>query len=559
MEAVKILLVDDQEANLQSLRAILASPEYELILARNGVEALDRVLRHELALILLDVAMPGMDGFETAAIIRERAASQHVPIIFITASVYDMEHVFRGYTVGAVDYLRKPVDVHAVRAKVAVFVQLYRQRKQIEHQAAMLREAELREQRTLRETAERALAESEALYEHTFEEAPVGIGHATIDGCFTRVNRHLRDLLDERGDGDRASDGAGDRDGAGDDDGKRAKAETAEKAETIGTPCEACVAAHGCVEDLIDDREAVRAALARIYSGHASVSLPWEARSIPGLPARWLALRLSALRDDRGELVRIVAVVDDVSDRKKIDDDLREAVRARDDFLSIAAHELKTPITPLRLQTSSMLRDAERAFGDVARMKKKLEMIDRSSARMEVLIDRLLDVSRLAIGPLALDLEEADFAAVVREVVQRHLEEAKRAGSTIELSGDSYAIMAQCDRFRVEQVVQNLVQNAIKYGGGKPIELELSVAGGALRLVVRDHGIGIPKESQQRIFDRFERLEAARHYSGFGLGLWIAKRIVEAHGGKIGVASDATGTSFAIELPLAQPAVEATT
>src|SRR5688572_2074426 len=127
VEPVKILLVDDRPNNLSSLEAVLHRADYDLILARSGQDALALVLRHEFAVILLDVAMPGMDGFETATIIKEREQSKLIPIIFITASVYDMDHIFRGYTVGAVDFLRKPVDPHQVRAKVAVFVELFRQ------------------------------------------------------------------------------------------------------------------------------------------------------------------------------------------------------------------------------------------------------------------------------------------------------------------------------------------------------------------------------------------------------------------------------------------------
>jgi CheY-like chemotaxis protein len=157
LERVSILLVDDRPNNLMALEGLLQRSDYELVLARSGEEALSQVLRHDFALILLDVAMPGMDGFQVASIIKERERSKLIPIIFITASVYEMDHVFRGYTVGAVDYLRKPIDPQALRSKVAVFVELFRQRKQIERQTAQLRDVELREQQSLRVRAEEAL------------------------------------------------------------------------------------------------------------------------------------------------------------------------------------------------------------------------------------------------------------------------------------------------------------------------------------------------------------------------------------------------------------------
>ena len=139
---VNILLVDDRPHNLTSLEASLRRPDYSLVTATSGREALALVLRQEFAVILLDVAMPEMDGFETATIIREREQTEGIPIIFVTASVYDMKHVFRGYTDGPVDYLRKPIDVHQVRGKVALFVELFRQRKRLEAMAERIRELE---------------------------------------------------------------------------------------------------------------------------------------------------------------------------------------------------------------------------------------------------------------------------------------------------------------------------------------------------------------------------------------------------------------------------------
>lgn len=146
IEPVSILLVDDSPSNLLAVQGLLQRPDYDLVLARSGEEALAQVLRRELAVILLDVAMPGMDGFQVARVIKDREQSRLIPILFITASVYDMEHIFRRFTVGAVDYVRKPLDAHAVRSKVAVFVELFRLRKQIERLTERLQEAEQREQ-----------------------------------------------------------------------------------------------------------------------------------------------------------------------------------------------------------------------------------------------------------------------------------------------------------------------------------------------------------------------------------------------------------------------------
>jgi CheY-like chemotaxis protein len=150
LEPVNILLVDDREGNLRSLEAMLRRADYRLILANSGQEALGHVLREELALILLDVAMPIMNGFQTASMIRGREQSRHIPIVFVTASVYDLDHIFRDHP-GPVDYIRKPLDLHEVRSKVAVFVQMYGLRRKVERQAEQLREAELLRQQLLQE------------------------------------------------------------------------------------------------------------------------------------------------------------------------------------------------------------------------------------------------------------------------------------------------------------------------------------------------------------------------------------------------------------------------
>ncbi len=343
LERASILLVDDRPSNLTALVGVLRRPDYDLVLARSGSEALGQVLRGEFAVILLDVAMPGMDGFEVASLIKEREQSKLIPIIFITASVYDMEHIFQGYTVGAVDYLRKPLDPHALRSKVAVFVELHRQRRQIERQSAMLREAERQQQLLL-------------------------------------------------------------------------------------------------VAENVAERKQIEI--------------------------------------DRSRLVR----------------ELEEGITARDDFLALAAHELKTPMTPLRLQAESLARSVVQAPGEplpVPQLTRRLEAIGSAAERLESLIDRLLDVSRLRLGGLLLDVEEVDLVAVVRNIAGRMRRASEAAGSPITVCAEA-PVVGRWDRLRVEQVVMNLLANAIKYGEGKPIEVGVAAAGEVARLSVRDRGLGIP-------------------------------------------------------------------
>jgi PAS domain S-box-containing protein len=303
-ERARILLVDDRRDSLLAHQAILQRPDYELVPAMSGADALAQLLRGEFAVILLDVAMPRMDGLETASIIKKREQSRHIPIIFVTASVFDVEHIFRGYRVGAVDFLHKPVDPYALRAKVGVFVELYRQRRQIERQAAQI--------------------------EITFEEAAVGIGHADARGSFTRVNRRLCEI-------------------AGVD-----------AAELVD---------HS-VEELAEgeERATIAEKLSRLRSTDSFYSGEHRLRTARGAPV-WATLSVSAIRHGpRNELREIIVVADDISERKMLElersrllRDLGQGVRARDDFLAIAAHELKSPLTPLRLQVDALLREIRRS------------------------------------------------------------------------------------------------------------------------------------------------------------------------------------------------------
>jgi signal transduction histidine kinase len=183
------------------------------------------------------------------------------------------------------------------------------------------------------------------------------------------------------------------------------------------------------------------------------------------------------------------------------------------------------------------------------RTNEKLDIAVRQTHRLEKLIENLLDVSRIATGQLKLELEEFDVCDAVRDVVRRLGEDAERAGCKLELHADKPAF-GKWDRLRVEQVATNLFSNAIKYAAGKPIEISLESDANIARLRVHDHGIGIGPESISRIFDRFERAVSARHFGGLGMGLYITRQIVEAHGGAIFVTSElGVGSTFTVELP----------
>jgi PAS domain S-box-containing protein len=231
--------------------------------------------------------------------------------------------------------------------------------------------------------------------------------------------------------------------------------------------------------------------------------------------------------------------------------DAQEAVRARDEFLSIASHELKTPLTTLQLQVQGLIRKTRVPGQDSSpeAIAPRLTTAERQIERLTGLINNLLDISRITAGRLDLDLEPVDLAAVVREAAVRAREELSRAACALRIEAEGPCV-GQWDRLRLEQVVTNLLSNAIKYGAGEPIEIGVLGLDGLARFTIRDYGIGIPPEHQARIFERFERAVSDRNYGGLGLGLWIVRQIVEALGGTISVESEAgRGSLFTVTLP----------
>ena len=245
----------------------------------------------------------------------------------------------------------------------------------------------------------------------------------------------------------------------------------------------------------------------------------------------------------------VVIAFDDVSPLKRVEAELQGAVRVRDEFLSIASHELKTPVTALHLQIQSVLRRRSKETSTPEWMMGKILRAETQVERLIRLINNLLDVSRITAGRLEFEPEDVDLAQVVREAADRFRDEIARAGSELHVHADE-TVWGFWDRLRLEQVVTNLLTNAIKYGKGQPIELTVEGIDGVARLQVKDHGIGISHENQARIFERFERAVSERQYGGLGLGLWITRQIVEALSGIIRVVSEPdAGSLFIVELP----------
>jgi two-component system sensor histidine kinase/response regulator len=232
----------------------------------------------------------------------------------------------------------------------------------------------------------------------------------------------------------------------------------------------------------------------------------------------------------------------------------QDAIRVRDEFLSVAAHELKTPLTALRLNLERALYATSRAPGETlpkSAVEKTLAPAVRQLDKLRQLLETLLDVSRLTSHRLSLEIGATDLVEIACDVAMRLEAPARAAGVELQLELPAEPVILFGDRLRLEQVLNNLLTNAIKYGGGKPVRLSVAQQADMAALAVKDQGIGIAPEDQARIFGRFERATTTRQSDSLGLGLYIAKEIVTAHGGTISVTSElGRGTTFQVLLPL---------
>ena len=509
--AVNILLVDDHAANLMALDAILRPLGHRLVHARSGEEAFRHLLKETFALILLDVQMPGIDGFKTAALIKTRERTQHIPIIFLTAINTDPSYVAKGYEHGAVDYLLKPFDPEILKSKVAVFVALHLQRERIRQQATQLHARE-------REALERR---SNWRYRKLID---------AMSPCMWAVLPN----------------------------GKIYYANKAWLAYSGRTEAEDATTSYfESVHE--DERPRLEQAWGEARQSGQPFQLQFRLKRHDGV-YRWHLGRAVPELDELGQIVAL----DRHRYRHRRSEARRRraessALRARDEFFSIASHELRTPLTSLQLTVQALLlnarRDNDQGFSgaEAKEFLLKVKRVEQQVMRQAKLVEDLLDVSRIAAGTIVPDWEQVDLCAVARDVAARFTDSLANSGCALSIEAPAQLVW-RTDRMRVDQVLTNLLSNAIKYGGDHPIVLQVEQVGDRAVLRVADRGIGIAAGDRERIFGRFTRAVAEKAYSGFGLGLWISHRIVEALGGVIRVESEmGNGSTFSVELPEERP------
>ena len=552
-EPVKILVVDDLPEKLLVYETILGGLGPTLVTARSGEEALRAVLRDDFAVILLDVQMPGgMSGLEAAALIRGRRRSAHTPIIFLTAFGADEVRAAEGYAQGAVDYISTPVVPEILRAKVRVFVDLYRMTQQVKRQAE--ERVALAEERAKRAAAEEATRRSAFLAEVSRALADSLDPDTTARTLARQAVPFLADLAGVTLAGPPGTPWRTELAWAGPDGtaaGRRVTAADAPR-DALRDAVDRALA-RGTVEPLSDVDVAAPDGGPRVRS---ALVLPLAARG------RTLGALTLAFGPARAHGPGDLALAEELAsragialDNARLYKEVQTADRQKNDFLSMLAHELRNPLAPIR-NASEVLR---MAGGDEPRVVWAREIISRQLGHLVRLVDDLLDVSRITQGKIRLRPERVDLAAVAAEAVEasRPLIDARPHRLDVDLPGEPVEVVG--DPTRLAQVLANLLNNAAKYTDeGGHVRLAVAAEGGAAVARVRDTGIGISAEELPRVFDLFAQLDTAldRSQGGLGIGLTLVRRLVELHGGRVEVASEGPGrgSEFTVRVPLAEPA-----
>lgn len=512
--AVNILMVDDHPENLLVLEAALKDMGHNLVQARSGSEALKRVLEEEFAVILLDIQMPNMDGFETATLIRQRGKSHHTPIIFLTAENKAETQVFHGYSVGAVDYLLKPIVPEILRAKVAVFVDLFIKTEQVRQHATLLRRLD-------REAYKKEMSQLKVQKNRIFDLSMDMICILGFDGRFKQLNPSWQDSL-----GFKAND-------------------------LKGTPFLQWI--HP------EDQDAARAVWADLKNRGWSLSLENRCPCKDG-SLKWLLWSFAAYPQEQ----LVYAVVRDITKRKKEEDQIRDlnarlelkvekrteelqrTIQELEAFSYSVSHDLRAPLRIADGYSRMLLEDHAPQLS--AEGRRIVDTIRGNLERMARMIDDLLafsKVSREEIAPDTVDMNEL-VGLVIEEI------RASSGGTQAQFAVGRLP-PARGDRSMIRQALTNLISNAVKYTRHTKeakIQVGARTEGDKNIYHVQDNGAGFDMRHAEKLFRVFQRLHTEREFEGTGVGLAIVEQVVHRHGGRVWAQAKVNeGATFHFSLP----------
>lgn len=526
---VKILLVDDQPARLLTYEAILSGLDVECVRANSGREALKLLLSQEFALILLDVNMPEMDGFETARMIREHPRWERTPIIFVTGVNVSNLDQLKGYEVGAIDYISVPVVPEILRTKVAVLVELHQRRRHLEALNTSLARAHT----DLENRAKAALRHSDARHHALLDNAPVAVAHNSLDGRFEYVNHAFCKLV-----------------------GYSAQELYGRRWQDITHP-----------DDVAKDQQFADQVIAgELHDYTVEKRYIRKDGSIV-----WINLFGNFVADDKGQAVQGVSVVVDITEQhraaaelnrsheriKESEAHLREVNQRKDEFLAMLSHELRNPAAAIgnAAQALSRLvnREQERSL---------VGIVDRQIRHLGRLLDDLLDVSRITRGRIEINRERLTLQSCVELALEttQPLIQDKQHRLSLDLWPEPLWVNA--DKVRLAQCIANLLTNAAKYtASGGDIRVRAFTENNVATVEITDTGIGMPAELIPRVFELFVQGERAldRSQGGLGVGLAVCRMLIELQGGNV-IGSSAgigKGSTFTLRLPLASATVDA--
>jgi signal transduction histidine kinase len=488
-----ILIVDDKPENIFSLKKILEINSFEVDSALSGEEALKKILKNSYALIILDVQMPGMDGFEVAETISGYSKSKDIPIIFLSAVNTNKQFITKGYASGGIDYITKPVDPDILLLKVKTFYRLYEQTRELnEIQRALREEIEFRKQ------AQSELKERVQELRSTLETLPQIAFTARANGEIEFVNQHWFTYS------------------ASDSDFPESHPE----------------------DTSIEDKWKEAVELGR----HVNVEV--RIKKLADGEYCYHLLRATPIKEG-DHIVKWVGTFTDIEEQKK-------AERRKDEFLSIASHELKTPLTSIKaymqlLERSMMADHAEEVPESARYLRRTQTQLDK----LQNLIVDLLDISKIESGKMAFNKKEFDFAPLIESTID--ITRQTNPDYTIYLRGE-HQVKIIGDDTRIEQVLVNYLTNAIKYSpNNKIVEVNTELTpDDCLKVTIKDKGVGIPGEKIDDVFKKFYRVEENSHrFQGLGIGLYICSEIIRRHNGTFGVTSqEGIGSEFYFTLPI---------